>query len=70
MMTIQMLLSQLRQSGMTDADIGAEIGAPQSIVTRLRTGTHRSTSYERGLAIEALVSARIPPDPAKPKDAA
>jgi hypothetical protein len=39
---------------MSDAEIGAVIGAPQSIVTRLRNGVHKTTSWERGQAIVAL----------------
>lgn len=39
---------------MTDAEIGAAIGAPQSVVTRLRNGVHKTTFWERGQAIVAL----------------
>ena len=39
---------------MSDAEIGAAIGAPQSVVTRLRNGVHKTTFWERGQAIVAL----------------
>jgi len=58
-MSIQHLLQQLHSSGMTDAAIGDEIGAPQSIITRLRHGRHKSTSYERGMAIRDLFVRKI-----------
>lgn len=53
-MSIQKILSSIHASGLTDEQIGQRIGAPQSIVFRLRTGVHRGTSYERGLKIQAL----------------
>lgn len=59
-MTIQKLLTEIKESGMTDAEIGAEIQAPQSIVTRLRNGDHKSTSFERGTKINALAKERRP----------
>lgn len=40
---------------MTDVEIGVEIGAPQSIVTRLRNGKHKSTSFDRGNRIFSLL---------------
>jgi hypothetical protein len=52
-MNIQIVLSELNKK-MTDAKIGQAIGAPQSIVTRLRNGTHLTTYYERAKAIELL----------------
>ena len=58
-MKIKNLLNLIKQSGMTDAEIGKAIGAPQSIVTRLRNGTHASTSYERGIAIQELFNKRV-----------
>lgn len=39
---------------MTDAQIGKEIDAAQSIVTRLRNGTHKQTYYDRAKKIENL----------------
>ena len=39
-MNIQNLLIELNKQ-LTDAQIGNEIGASQSIVTRLRNGTHK-----------------------------
>ena len=53
-MDIKAALLEISESGMTDAEIGAAIGAPQSIVTRLRNGTHKTTFWERGQAIVAL----------------
>lgn len=54
-MSIQELLIQIKsQTQMTDEQIGQEIGAPQSIVTRLRNGTHRRTYHDRAQAIQQL----------------
>lgn len=39
---------------MSDAKIGEAINAPQSIVTRLRRGTHKKTNYDRTIAIQKL----------------
>lgn len=50
-MDIKQALESLVSSGMTDAEIGEAVKAPQSIITRLRNGTHKSTSYERGKKI-------------------
>lgn len=47
-------LEKIRQSGMTDAQIGAEVGAGQSLIWRIRKGVHKSTSYERANKILAL----------------
>ena len=55
-MDIQTALRHLAASGMSDAAIGLEIGAPQSIITRLRNGIHKTTSYERGKKILALAA--------------
>lgn len=52
-MSIQNLLKKLSEK-MTDSEIGREIGAPQSTINRLRNGKHKSTSFERGMAITAL----------------
>ena len=53
-MDIKAALLEISATGMSDAKIGAAIGAPQSIVTRLRNGTHKTTFWERGQAIVAL----------------
>ena len=53
-MDIKAALLEISESGMTDAEIGAAIGAPQSVVTRLRNGVHKTTIWERGQAIVAL----------------
>lgn len=58
---IQTALRELSALGMTDAEIGEEIGAAQSIVTRLRRGTHKTTSYERGQKIFDLLTKRRRP---------
>lgn len=52
-MNIQQILSELNKT-MSDAEIGERIGASQSIVTRLRNGKHKTTSYERGVCINQL----------------
>lgn len=59
-MNLQELLKKLKEIGMTDRAIGVEIGASQSIVTRLRLGQHKSCSYERGIAIKKLVLKKCP----------
>lgn len=55
-MSIQDLLLELKSYGLTDAEIGIRVNAPQSIISRLRSGTHKTTSYQRGIAIQALHS--------------
>lgn len=57
-MDIQTTLREISASGMSDAEIGIAIGAPQSIVTRLRNGNHKTTSWERGQAISLLHAKR------------
>ena len=57
-MNIQTMLLKLSAKGMTDSEIGEKIGATQSIVYRLRTGAHKSTSYERGEAIRKLYESK------------
>lgn len=52
-MSIQEILTKLHEK-MTDKQIGDEIDANQSIVTRLRNGTHKQTFYARHKAIEDL----------------
>ena len=53
-MNIQTALQEIYLSGFTDAAIGLKINAAQSIVTRLRNGNHKGTSYERGQKIMKL----------------
>ena len=65
-MDIKTALIEVSESGMTDAEIGAAIGAPQSIVTRLRNGVHKTTSWERGQAIVALAERLRKASPAEP----
>ncbi len=58
-MDIQNALQKLvTDHGMTDDEIGIQIGAPQSIVTRLRNGKHKSTSFERGSKILTLLESK------------
>lgn len=54
-MNIQESLKFLNERGLSDEQIGSLIDAPQATVNRLRNGRHKSTSYERGLKITALV---------------
>ena len=65
-MDIQTTLREISASGMSDAEIGIAIGAPQSIVTRLRNGNHKTTNWERGQAIAGLHAKRCPPAPVQP----
>ena len=53
-MDIKAALLEISATGLSDAEIGAAIGAPQSVVTRLRNGTHKTTFWERGQAFVAL----------------
>lgn len=53
-MNIQKALQDIYDSGLTDAEIGKRIDCAQSIATRLRTGKHKTTSYERGEKIVNL----------------
>jgi IS30 family transposase len=59
-MNIQKALLALRDFGMSDEQIGDNIGASQSIVSRLRRGVHKTTSYVRGAAIMSLVKEKLP----------
>lgn len=58
-MNIQKALNEIKSSGLSDAEIGKLIGAHQSVINRLRRGSHKSCSYERGLKIKALHESRI-----------
>ena len=51
MKNLQSLLIDLSRLGVTDVEIAKNIQAPASIIQRLRTGVHKSTSYERGIKI-------------------
>lgn len=53
-MNINQLLREIHATGLTDEEIGSRIGTSQSIVYRLRTGVHKSTSFERGNRIQQL----------------
>ena len=54
-MNIQHLLQLLKDKAqMTDSEIGIAVGAPQSIISRLRHGKHKQTSFDRGMAIYKL----------------
>lgn len=54
-MDIQHTLALLSECGLTDREIGQRIGAPQSIVTRLRNGIHKNTTFDRGMKIVGLL---------------
>lgn len=53
-MKIQNVLNILRESGLTDNDIGKLVDIPQSTIFRLRTGIHKETNYSRHTAIANL----------------
>jgi hypothetical protein len=59
-MTLQKLLNELKNIGMNDVEIGREIDAAASIVQRIRKGTHRTTTYERGKKITDLAMKKLP----------
>jgi transcriptional regulator with XRE-family HTH domain len=52
-MSIQSLLKKLNEK-MSDADIAEAVGLSQPTITRLRNGTHKTTSFEYGQAINKL----------------
>jgi hypothetical protein len=55
MLTVQTMLTAIRDKGLNDAEIGAELdNTPQATVYRLRVGTHKGTSYQRYALIEDL----------------
>lgn len=53
---IQTILKKLRAYGLTDVAIGRAVGAPQSIITRLRNGNQKTTNFERGAALMELLA--------------
>lgn len=53
-MNIKKMLDDLKKHGLTDQEIGNRTGMSQPIITRLRNGGQRSTSFEKGKKIEAL----------------
>jgi hypothetical protein len=57
-MDIKTILQMLADDGLTDQEIGTQVGAAQSIITRLRNGEHKSTSWERGEKIRVLAQKR------------
>jgi len=59
-MNIKIILTKLKESGLSDRQIGREIGASQSLVTRLRNGDRKSTSFERGMKIYELAKKKLP----------
>jgi hypothetical protein len=59
-MNLQALLIKIKATGMTDKEIGTEIGCAPSLVTRLRNGVHKTASYERGVAILKLAKKKLP----------
>jgi hypothetical protein len=59
-MNLQTLLCKIKETGMTDKQIGDEIGCAPSLVTRLRNGVHKTASYERGIAIRKLAQKKLP----------
>lgn len=48
---IQQLLTELRESGLSDSRIGVMIDAPRATVHRLRSGRHKTTSIDRAIRI-------------------
>jgi hypothetical protein len=70
MKKIQSLLTQLNAIGLSDAQIGRLLSVPQPTITRIRNGIHKTTSYERGMAIEKLATKllRKKPEPDESDD--
>lgn len=49
---VQSLLHELWSiAGLSDAEIGAAVGAPGQTINRLRNAAHKTTSIERGIKI-------------------
>jgi orotate phosphoribosyltransferase-like protein len=57
-MSLQKLLTEIYDTGMTDAQIGAEIDVSQPTAWRLRNGKHEQTTLTRIEAIKALHAKR------------
>lgn len=67
-MNINQLLREIHATGLTDEEIGSRIGTSQSIVFRLRTGVHKSTSFERGNRIQRLHAELVGPEQVHPTE--
>jgi len=52
-MTIKETLAKLNHF-LTDEEVGKAVGAPQSVIWRVRKGVIKQTGYERGVAIKNL----------------
>jgi hypothetical protein len=52
-MNIQETLTQLNHF-LTDAEVGKAVGAPQSIICRVRNGVIKQINYDRGAKIKEL----------------
>lgn len=66
-MNLQEILKRLSPL-LTDDQIAKEVGVSGSVICRLRNGVHKSTSYEKGKAIEKIalregVLKKIPASP-------
>ena len=48
---VQKLLSELRESGLSDERIGRVVGAPRATINRLRHGKHKTTGIDRAIKI-------------------
>lgn len=65
---IAILLNQIVEAGMTEAEIAKVIGCNQSSVNRMRHGKQRC-GYEIGTRIERLHSEKVgAPPPAQPHE--
>jgi len=53
-MNIQNALNEIRNSGLTDKEIGVIVDIPQPTINRLRNGVHVETSHTRAMAIQKL----------------
>ena len=48
---VQKLLTELRESGLSDERIGRIVEAPRATINRLRHGKHNTTSIDRAIKI-------------------
>lgn len=63
LMDIRIMIQKLYDDGMSDAQIADAISTETdkvaaSIINRLRSGTHKTTSFERGMRIKKLCDER------------
>lgn len=65
------LINQLREAGMSQAEIGAAVGKSQAWVSAVTAGQYDDLKWRDGEALRALHTAKVSPaDTAEAKEAA